>query len=311
VPDSQGDELMREILAHPDDDAPRIVYADWLQSHTTDPEQHARAELIHAQCALEKAHASERPALQERVRAVLAQYRRIWTLPLARAGIRGSWRFRRGFLDGGTLPAVRFVEIAAKLFELAPMMRSLSFPEAANELYGLAASPYLARLDDVDLHQLCRCGRCKTELELPVLFASPHVVNLRTLSLADCRIESDNASRLFKARSLHGLRSLDLSDNRLDASSMHALAERGGTFTKLALANNPLGDEGARVLAAASELSFDVLDLGGCGITDVGAAALVQAPWIAGIGVLDLHGNSLGQGAAREQLRALGSRVKM
>src|SRR5215210_7494075 len=99
-----GDALMREILDHPDDDAPRVVYADWLLLHG-DEEAHARAELIHAQCGLETATPAERPALQARARAVLKQWKRKWTEGLTRAYITGRWRFRRGFLDGGTLSA--------------------------------------------------------------------------------------------------------------------------------------------------------------------------------------------------------------
>lgn len=44
-----GDRLLADILAHPDDDTPRLIYADWLDEHGDDPE---RAELIRLQCEL-------------------------------------------------------------------------------------------------------------------------------------------------------------------------------------------------------------------------------------------------------------------
>src|SRR5262249_22464510 len=40
--------LLRAIIANPDDDTPRLVYADWLQEHD-DPE---RAEYIRVQCQI-------------------------------------------------------------------------------------------------------------------------------------------------------------------------------------------------------------------------------------------------------------------
>jgi uncharacterized protein (TIGR02996 family) len=40
--------LLATILAEPENDAPRLVYADWLDDHG-DP---ARAELIRAECEL-------------------------------------------------------------------------------------------------------------------------------------------------------------------------------------------------------------------------------------------------------------------
>jgi uncharacterized protein (TIGR02996 family) len=43
-----ADALLRAVLAAPDDDAPRLIYADWLDEHG-DP---ARAEFIRAQVVL-------------------------------------------------------------------------------------------------------------------------------------------------------------------------------------------------------------------------------------------------------------------
>src|SRR5262245_55373335 len=46
---SDHDALYRAILANPDDDTPRLVYADWLQENGR-PEE---AELIRVECQLE------------------------------------------------------------------------------------------------------------------------------------------------------------------------------------------------------------------------------------------------------------------
>jgi uncharacterized protein (TIGR02996 family) len=40
--------FLRDICEHPEDDAPRLVYADWLEEHGN-PE---RAEFIRVQCRL-------------------------------------------------------------------------------------------------------------------------------------------------------------------------------------------------------------------------------------------------------------------
>ena len=45
---SEGDALMRAILDQPDDDTPRLVYADWLDEQGN-AEQKARAEFIRSQ----------------------------------------------------------------------------------------------------------------------------------------------------------------------------------------------------------------------------------------------------------------------
>lgn len=45
---TDGDALLKAILAHPDDDTPRLIYADWLEERGDS----ARADLIRVQCEL-------------------------------------------------------------------------------------------------------------------------------------------------------------------------------------------------------------------------------------------------------------------
>ena len=59
---SDGDALYRSVLAAPADDAPRLVYADWLDDHG-DPE---RAEFIRLQVASANAPFSD--AVRDRLR---------------------------------------------------------------------------------------------------------------------------------------------------------------------------------------------------------------------------------------------------
>lgn len=307
---SAGQTLWREILEHPDDDAPRIVYADWLEENALDDETRARAALIHAQIDLEHAAPADRPALQTQIRALMQKYRRRWTDGMTRAKIRGSWRFRRGFLDGGTMSADRFVRVADQIFVNAPLLRSMVFPEASNELEKLAACPYLERLVEVDLEEMCRCGSCPIERELPSLFASKHAVNIRMLSLADDRIEPDNARKLFESSHLRAVVTLDLRENHLDVTSMEVLAARGGQFERLVLAANPIRDAGVVALAEARELSIAHLDLSHVGCTEIGARALADCAWGDSIQMLVLRGNKVGK--ARTALRSrFGNRLKL
>jgi uncharacterized protein (TIGR02996 family) len=59
---SDNTAFLRAIIEHPDDDGPRLVYADWLDEQG----QAARAELIRVQCELARLGASEqRPHTRE------------------------------------------------------------------------------------------------------------------------------------------------------------------------------------------------------------------------------------------------------
>ena len=61
---SERDAFLQAVCEHPEDDAPRLVFADWLEEHG-DP---ARADFIRTQIELAKLSPDDprRPALQER-----------------------------------------------------------------------------------------------------------------------------------------------------------------------------------------------------------------------------------------------------
>jgi uncharacterized protein (TIGR02996 family) len=84
--------FLRDIHASPDDDTPRLVFADWLEDHG-DPD---RAELIRLQCRLAAGQASS--AAEARVTELLALHQRRWLGKLWAPGLR--WQFRRGLVEG-------------------------------------------------------------------------------------------------------------------------------------------------------------------------------------------------------------------
>src|SRR4051812_35587257 len=91
--DTRAD-LLTAIREKPDDDAPRLALADWLDKHG-DPE---RAEFIRVQCALAKIGPDDPddPALEEREQQLLDANEARWNRvlpPWARTVI----RYVRGF----------------------------------------------------------------------------------------------------------------------------------------------------------------------------------------------------------------------
>src|SRR5215216_4626617 len=83
--------LLAAIRAAPDDDAPRLVYADWLDEHG----QPERAEFIRVQCALAR---RDSPALRRREAELLAAHHDAFAGQLAAPHLR--FRFERGFAVG-------------------------------------------------------------------------------------------------------------------------------------------------------------------------------------------------------------------
>ncbi|MBP3958884.1 TIGR02996 domain-containing protein [Gemmata sp. G18] len=119
--ESDQNRLLRAVLANPDEDTPRLMYADWLDEHD-DP---ARAEFIRVQCRLAERSAHEAvPASdpdQQREFQLALQLGERWRaeLPAVR-GVRwtGFWR---GFPGVAVVSPTTLVRAAPKLWAVAPV----------------------------------------------------------------------------------------------------------------------------------------------------------------------------------------------
>src|SRR5438552_3245579 len=88
--------FLREICEHPDDDAPRLIYADWLEENG----QPERAEFIRVQIQLEQFPPGSVPQeVRERIGRLLTGRLAAWCAELPRlSGV--SWGgFSRGFMS--------------------------------------------------------------------------------------------------------------------------------------------------------------------------------------------------------------------
>jgi uncharacterized protein (TIGR02996 family) len=171
----QKEAFLGAILEAPDDDTPRLVYADWLDEHD-DP---ARAEFIRVQCSLDKMPAGDprRPALEHREKELLGQYGWAWAEEL---GTRVSeWLYRRGFIECvGMCLETSADEILAVLRQ-API-RHIRDTSQFCDLGGVVdALPHLDRLTGLEFWGLYAID----DALLRKMLASPHLSNLRTLIL--------------------------------------------------------------------------------------------------------------------------------
>jgi uncharacterized protein (TIGR02996 family) len=259
--------FLEEIRAHPHDDAPRLIYADWLEEHG----QPERADFIRVQCELARPglDPERRRALSEREQALWLRHGKAWARPL-RPYV-PSVRFHRGFLDRATLDAQRFIHQGDDLLDLTPLWR-LHFRNARKWIVELAHCPALGRLHTVDL------SNNRLTLVRPAdWIASPQWRRLRALNLAGCMLG------LLGARALASV--------RLDS------------LTELVLDGNGLGDAGAAALADAPWLGgLRTLGLAGDALGAAGVQALLSGPGPAGLEALDL---SLNRGLGDAGLRAL------
>src|SRR5690348_14697300 len=87
--------FLRDVVEHPGDETPRLIYADWL-SERGDP----RGEFIHLQCELARLAEDDprRPELEDRALELEQRWGQEWAKPLY-LSIAASWAYHKGFIE--------------------------------------------------------------------------------------------------------------------------------------------------------------------------------------------------------------------
>ncbi len=268
-----ADAFLETILDEPDDDALRLIYADWLEEQ----DEPARAELVRLQCDL-AAGAFQGVALARalaRERELLARHGKEWSSPL-RGLVRGC-EFRRGFVERVRLDAEGLLRDGEEVFRLAPI-RNLELLVAGDQAETVADCPLLGRLHGLDLSY-----PVSNLAGLTTLLASPHLTGLRSLRLRT--LPGGAAHALFVADNFPRLATLDLGSNNLGAEGLAPLlALPWPELRTLHLNANSLTDAGAVALASSPLLGkLTGLDLAFNNVGTAGTEALARSP----------HGQSL------------------
>src|SRR5262249_1257230 len=247
--DEEEDMLFAAVLAQPDDDTPRLIYADWLEERG-DP----RSEFIRAQCGqLEPPYLLEvdprRAPFEARLPAARTGLRRsdgalrrrlargpLRNQALRRRGLIGNWAYRRGFIEAIAIQPGAFLDHAEVVFRQVGPVHYVRFPlretpgrptrspgETRELIRRLAGSPYLARLTTLDLHNNFLHDE---EAEQPA--ASPHLAGLKILDLSQNWITEVGQRALRDSRFLQGLSTLYLANSYPDPNSFGVIRRRGG-----------------------------------------------------------------------------------
>jgi uncharacterized protein (TIGR02996 family) len=276
------DAFLAAIRAEPDEDTPRLAFADWLDEQGTKPDQF-QADFIRTACRLARGEpwSSDWIVLNEHHAKLARRIPEAWTAHLKGRVIASD--FERGFVGHVTMYSKRFVAEAEKLFDRDPI-RTLKFATLRSTRGSVPAAelfrcPHLARASGLVLE-----GSGLKDKELTALAASPHTANLRMLSLG-----GDNP---FARTSLPKL-----------------LAARPGITELVLVSNAGVKDAHAKALAGDKTLAnLTSLDLARTGVTAAGIAALVASKFAGNLRALSLapeyefdeeHGHFSGPGGSR------------
>jgi uncharacterized protein (TIGR02996 family) len=193
--------FLRAILDAPNDDLPRLVYADYLE----ETGEADRAEFIRIQCELAAGcEKSERKkALESRQAELLAKYSDVWRLP-----IRGPQTFRRGFVD--SLWTSADVLLASEPeWLVSSLVRTLRITNADKHVDDLAEYRGFKNIEHLDLTNNNLSG----DYRLRAVLGNSHLAKLKGLNLHNNRIWADDVLRLSQSPLAKRLTHLDLSGN--------------------------------------------------------------------------------------------------
>lgn len=279
--------FLEDILEHPEDDAPRLIYADWLEENG-DPD---RAEFIRIR--IEQAKGPSARA-KRAVTLIEANWDR-WVKPLSLLADDTAFRhqpwlnsrlrvsasklvgeFPRGFIPSFALRAKTFLAKTNAILALTALTR-LRLDQAGGLGGPLAACPALRAIRELEFIDWSHSPL--TAADVAELTHSRQLPRLTTLRLPRNNLGDRGVACLARSAWLAGIRSLDLSDNGLSSTGLRQLTTRDDwrQLRELRLDNNCFDHEAISLLLSAPWLHhIEILSLCNSGISDEQAQAITR-----------------------------------
>ena len=176
-------DFLHAIAAQPEEDAPRLIFADWLEEQGDT----ARAEFIRVQCQLGRMEGCEPGyyALKQREAKLYRAHGDTWSRDI-KPWVRYS-RFERGGIADVTVTPKKLEQHGKELFTLAPVQRVKLMMLKSKDIPVLVGLSCLRHVRSLSLG-----GNELTSAELAQLLDSPYLTQVQSLELEpNYRTESD------------------------------------------------------------------------------------------------------------------------
>lgn len=271
---SEEKALLAAIWANPLDDAPRLVYADWLDEHGA-PAQVARAEFIRVQCELELLSPADSrfAGLEAREQALIKERKKEWLKSVPKKE-RSNAEFWRGF----PIPTIR------------------------------TDVPHLIKLTERDLQSAplwyFRYGIDADQLDSVLNWPQLHRITTFPLRLTDLR--TGWAKKLAACEGLRNVTELTFSGSKLSRTGLKTVLDAWtGRRLRMLLVNHfPLGDAGLELIAThPATATLRRLYYHSTQCTGRGMKAVADNPNLDGLRLATFAHNKLGTTGARHLLR--------
>lgn len=236
--------FLNEILTNPQDDAPRLVYADWLEERG-DP----RGQFIRLQCEAERLPASfDRDDLLYEAKLLRREYGKKWDREVRKQV--GRFEYRRGFIEHVSMKVGKFVEKADQFLNLAPI-HSAKLRMDRDRVGDLASCPSLRRLERLSLNSVGMAAK-----RAPEFFGSEHFSQLTHLDLGNNNLGKKGIQVLVERARFDQLCGLCVDGNNLQDQGVEILMQWSALeqVRSLKLSSNHMGRGGLVALAACPYL---------------------------------------------------------
>jgi uncharacterized protein (TIGR02996 family) len=303
--------LLAAVLASPDDDAPRLVYADWLEENGDAD----RANFIRAQVRLAhfdwratqpgvERYSGERNAMMRQADELWGRHKEKWLAELPRylqgRQVTNRVQLHRGFVEELSLSPQRLLKVSGRAWASHPIRQLTIWPEGDPHFAEVMALPHLGRIRRFSLMA------APDEAGLAALASAEGLSNVRVMS-----VMGDNADPTFAALarcpSLRGLVDLFLHPGFRNVTE-EGLAklfdsENVANLVALRIDDIHLPEAGARILARSARLvSLKRLSLHGH-LTDEGARALSEGQHLRNLERLEVSGAKWQPTSVKKALR--------
>jgi uncharacterized protein (TIGR02996 family) len=284
------------IIEDPEDDTPRLVYADWLDEQG----ESERAELIRLQIELPKLLEKTRRQreLEQREKQLVPEQLAAWCRQLKLK--EDEIGLQRGFPEWVCLTPGQFCRHAIDLVRQTPFLElNLCDP------FSRAGMKRLADCEQLEHVRRLNLSRCEVDADvLEALLASKYLTQVRTLNLQACSLSCDAVLAVLAAAAprLPSLEHLDLRENRLEDEHLVPLLASPlvAQLKQLRLAyHNRISNSTLERLAAAPSLArLEHLEVDSRSVSAGGLKALLKAPTLTNLKHLELGGARVGNPGA-------------
>jgi len=237
--------LLNAIIENPDEDTPRLAFADFLDENGDD---HDRAEFIRLQCGLSRADGTTIgcESAPNRQDELLCQHRERWEAETF-GRMAKEVMFRRGFPESCSTTAAEFIQQGAEWCQRTPL-RELGMSALSGQAEQLTACSYLRHLTRLEI-----LDRDFGDADLAVVAGSLHFARIEDLSIGKwwprhpTQVTDEGIRNLAESEFLPRLKHLNITASwNLCWSGLSTLAQskRITGLRSLQLSNTIIDDRG-------------------------------------------------------------------